>query len=105
MRPVVLSISAFVLACVSSGAAAQVYRCGSSSVYTDRPCDGASAVDVRPNIMDAGPSRLDPLPAVTPAPAIILQGAPKPAQPSGSLWERRDAADADYRNRTGPYRP
>lgn len=104
MRRIVLS--AALLVCVSSGAGAQVFRCGSSSVYTDRPCEGASAVDVRPNILDAGPRYApEPLPAAAPAPAIVLPAAPKPAEPSGSVWDRRDAAEAEYRNRTGPYRP
>ncbi|MEJ5991343.1 hypothetical protein WG902_15170 [Ramlibacter sp. PS3R-8] len=105
MRHGLLTLSAALLVCASSGAGAQVYRCGSTSVYTDRPCHGASAVDVRPNILDAGPRHIDPLPAVAPAPAIILQTAPKPAEPSGSVWDRRDAAESEYRGRTGPYRP
>jgi hypothetical protein len=106
MRPLLISISAVLLACASAGTGAQVYRCGSSSVFTDRPCEGASPVDVRPNIMDAGPRYSpDATPSATPAPAIILRSAPKPAESSGSLWDRRDAAESDYRSRTGPYRP
>jgi hypothetical protein len=105
MRRLVPTLSALLLACASSGTAAQVYRCGSSSVFTDKPCEGASAVDVRPNIMDAGPRYVPPETAPAGAPAIILQAPPKPAEPAGSMWGRRDAAEAEHRNRTGPYRP
>jgi hypothetical protein len=105
MRRSILTLSAILLACVSWSTAAQVYRCGNSTVFTDRPCDGATPVDVRPNIMDAGPRQVTPEPAATGAPAIILAVPPKPPQPSGSLWDRRDAAEAEYRSRTGPYRP
>src|SRR5688572_9122911 len=106
MRRLLISMSAVLLACASSSTVAQVYRCGSSSVFTDKPCDGASPVDVRPNIMDAGPRYApDPVPAAAPAPAIILRTGPKPAESSGSLWDRRDASESDHRSRTGPYRP
>jgi hypothetical protein len=105
MRRILLSISAAFLACVSLGAGAQVYRCGNSTVFTDRPCDGATPVDVRPNIMDAGPRQVTSEPGPTAAPAIILPAPSRPPQPSGSLWDRRDAAEAEYRSRTGPYRP
>lgn len=109
MLRVVPCIAAVLFAGVPSGALAQVYRCGDARVYTDRPCDGATAVDVRANILDAGPRHMRPdaLPAPVPAPAIIL---PDPSggqrtQSSGSLWDRRDARDGESRSRTGPYRP
>ena len=92
------------LLCAATGASAQVYRCGSSNVYTDKPCEGAAPVDLRTNILDAGTRQIPPDPP--PAPAIILQAPPKPAGPAnGDLWNRRDAADAEYRSRTGPRAP
>ena len=94
----------FLLAAGSAAAQAQVYRCADTVTYTDKPCDGAAPIDLRTNILDAGTRQIPPDPA--PAPAIILQAPPKPEGPaSGDLWNRRDAADAEYRSRTGPHRP
>lgn len=82
-----------------------VHRCGNPPVYTDKPCDGATPVDLRANILDAGPRQMPAPPA--PQPAIILPGGGDPPKPesSGSLWDRRDAKDQEQRARTGPYRP
>jgi hypothetical protein len=98
-------IGAVLLMGVSSPTRAQVYRCGESHLYTDKPCQGATAVDVRPNILDAGPRRIPPDPA--PAPAVIPPSAyqAQPTESAGSIWDRRDARDAGSRARTGPYRP
>jgi hypothetical protein len=92
----------FGLAC---SAQAQVHRCGDSRLYTDKPCESAKPVDLRSNILNAGPRGMPAAP--TPAPAVIPPD-PKAGQSdtsSGTVWDRRDAADADFRNRTGPYRP
>jgi hypothetical protein len=109
MLRVVLCSAAVLLAAASSGTKAQVYRCGDSHVYTDKPCQGASPVDVRANVLDAGPRHMPPpLPQATPAPAIILPGpadAQQRSAPAGSIWDRRDTRDAESRSRTGPYRP
>ena len=82
-------------------AGAQVYRCAGANSYTDKPCEGARSVDVRPNIMDAGPRMsLQPL---QPAPAVVMPGAPTVAKPSGepsSIWERKNSEDAAHTNRT-----
>ncbi|HEX2543814.1 MAG TPA: hypothetical protein VHL79_02985 [Ramlibacter sp.] len=105
LRAVLLIAPLLFAACAAN---AQVHRCGTSSVYTDRPCEGARAVDLRSNIMDAGPRQGGSDAAPVPAPAIIMPGGadtPKPAESSGSIWDRREARDAETRNRTGPYRP
>jgi hypothetical protein len=51
--PLLLLIAAF-------GAQAQVYRCGDAKVYTDKPCSGAEAVDLRANLLEAGPRSTPP---------------------------------------------
>jgi hypothetical protein len=106
MPRVIVHLSAVVLVGVCTATSAQVFRCGDSHVYTDKPCEGAAAVDVRPNMLDAGTRRIPPDPA--PAPAVIppsAYDAPKPASSSGSVWDRLDAREAETRARTGPYRP
>ena len=103
MHRAVLTLSVVVLAAASSGTWAQVYRCGASRVYTDKPCNGARDVDVRPNILDAGTRVIPADPP--PAPAVIPPNRydpPKVGGDSGSIWDRRDAADSALRSRTGP---
>ena len=82
-------------------AGAQVYRCAGANSYSDKPCEGARSVDVRPNIMDAGPRMaLQPL---QPAPAVVMPGAPAVPRPSGepsSIWERKISDDAAHTGRT-----
>jgi hypothetical protein len=83
---------------------AQVHRCGDSRLYTDKPCEQAKRVDLRPNILNAGPRGMPPEP--TPAPAVIPPDrtpVPQPETSSGSVFDRRDASDAEFRSRT--YRP
>jgi hypothetical protein len=108
MRSVALVLSTLALACAASGSAAQVHRCGESSLYTDKPCRGARAVDLRPNILDAGPRQMPVDPP--PAPAVIPPTAYDPprmaaSSSSGSIWDTRDARDAESRSRTTGYRP
>lgn len=86
---------------------AQVYRCGDARTYTDKPCDGAQRVDLRSNIMDAGPRSAGP--EAPPPAAIVLPdpaaAAARPAETGGSLWERKDSDNAAHQSRTGPYQP
>lgn len=106
MPRILLSICALGLVWVSPSAQAQVYRCGESRLYTDKPCEGASAVDVRPNMLDAGTRRIPADPP--PAPAVIPKtsnDAPRLGQSPSSIWDSRDARDAESRARTAPYRP
>jgi hypothetical protein len=84
---------------------AQVHRCGESNVYTDKPCHDARPVDLRANILDAGPRFM---PVVVPAPAVIPPSASEPKTSEsggGDVWQRRAARDAEHRARTGPYGP
>lgn len=104
MQPIRSLLALAVLVLAGTGSAqAQVYRCAGDRLYTDKPCDGARAVDLRANILDAG-RRGFPAPAV-PQSAIILpdprRKAPQPG--SESAWARRDAREAEYRARTGPF--
>lgn len=99
--------------CAACGPAlGQVYRCGDTAVYTDKPCDGATPIDLRPNLLDAGPRVIPPDPP--PAPAIILPSPPAgtaPASASGGspwdrgeqVWRNRDQREAEHRSRT--FRP
>jgi hypothetical protein len=102
-----LAASLLLTALAAAAAQAQVFRCGDSTLFTDKPCEGATEVDVRANILDAGPRWLPPPESLEPKPAIILPDTSRraPASPSGpSVWERRDRAEAEYRQRTGPFR-
>jgi hypothetical protein len=96
--------SALVLLCAGLTANAQVHRCGDSNVYTDKPCAGAEAVDVRSNLLDAGPRTLPPLPPQTPSPPLVLKGVSRvvssPPSPSSSAWQAKDARDAAETGRT-----
>ena len=85
-------------------AAAQVHRCGDAALYTDKPCAGARAVDVRPNLMDGGPRFF---PVYVPAPPVIPPSAyEKKNEVAGDdVWQRRSARDSEHRARTGPYGP
>lgn len=100
-----LAIVAMALCTASAGA--QVFRCGDASVYTDKPCDGATSVDVRANLLDAGPRGVPALPAEQPRPLIILPDPSRmgagPAR-AASVWEYRDRQEAEHVRRTGPFR-
>jgi hypothetical protein len=94
--------SALLLACfLALPAGAQVYRCGGSNAYTDKPCEGAKNVDVRANIMDAGPRMA--LQPIQPAAAVVMPAAPavpKPGSGPSSIWERKASDDAAHIGRT-----
>jgi hypothetical protein len=95
-----------VLLLAAAGAQAQVYRCADRPVYTDKPCKGAAPVDVRPNILDAGPRGFPVVPPPQNQLTIIPDSRPK--EPSvgtggGSPFGDRDARDAQFRTRTGPF--
>ncbi len=95
-----LALSACAGACLHAGA--QAHRCGETSVYTDKPCADARPVDVRPNLLDAGPRFF---PSYDPAPAVIPPSAHarKPAGDDRDVWQKQKARDAQHRART--YRP
>ena len=97
-------IATLLLAAAAAGAQAQVFRCGDSAVFTDKPCADAREVDVRTNLLDAGPRWL-PAPEPQEAkPAIILPDTSRrPAAPSTSAWDHRDRAESEHRRRTGPF--
>ena len=86
---------------------AQVYRCGDSGVYTDKPCEGATPVDLRANVLDAGPRRGPADPA--PAPAVIPKTPavqPRSSESTGSVWSRQASRESGHRSRTAPvHRP
>jgi hypothetical protein len=98
-------VAAVLLLFAASGMAqAQVYRCADRPVYTDKPCTGAVAVDVRPNLLDAGPRGFPPQPP--PQQQLTVLPDPQRQQPvgaGGSAFEGRDAREADFRARTGPF--
>lgn len=85
-------------------AQAQVYRCGDGRTYTDKPCTGAAAVDLRTNVMNAGPRKA---PVDVPAPAVIPPGADRPLPvPDGrpsDVWQRSDGRQQEQRGRTNGY--
>jgi hypothetical protein len=101
MTPIRLS-ALFVLAASAAAAQAQVYRCGDNATYTDKPCEGAEPVDLRTNLLNAGPRTAPPPPAEAPVPVTIL---PVPARPAaapseGDVWTRKDARDGAINSRT-----
>ncbi|HEY8360904.1 MAG TPA: hypothetical protein VIL30_25880 [Ramlibacter sp.] len=91
------------LSIVGAAAGAQsVHRCGDGRTYTDKPCEGATAVDLRANILDAGPrdaGRSEPAPAIIlpDTSTTIRQG---PATSAGSAWDRKHERDAAHERRT-----
>jgi hypothetical protein len=106
MKPFVRSI-AFLLPCILlASAQAQVYRCGDTSTYTDKPCRDARSVDLRSNVMNAGP-RMSALPPQVPQAAIILPDTSPKAPPvdggSSTIYDRKASEDASHANRTGPF--
>jgi hypothetical protein len=104
IRP--LRASAGLLLLLAVGAVnAQVYRCGSSSnVYTDQPCRPRQPVDVRTNLMDAGPRVATAAVPISPAPPLVLQNLSRvvstPPSPPSTIWERKDSDDAAKASRT-----
>jgi hypothetical protein len=98
-------LSSFALAS-SFAVEAQVYRCAGAPVYTDKPCERPALVDLRGNILGAGPA--GPAPAEHPTPAIVMpdrRTAPGPAGGSTSVWDSQAAREAHHRARTAPYTP
>jgi hypothetical protein len=80
MKKIRLLSGSLLAAFVAASAQAQVYRCGDTRVYTDKPCEGAQPVDLRSNVMQAGP-RDAPAPAAQPdkPSVLILPEAPRAA--------------------------
>jgi hypothetical protein len=90
--------------------AQQVYRCGGTDTYTDKPCDNAEPVDVRPNLMDAGPTVSTSREAPDqPAGPTVLKNIGRVVTPAAgsrpSIWESKDSRDAGHNSRTAPYTP
>src|SRR5690349_25020531 len=93
VAPVVLLLAA------ATGAHAQVYRCADRPVYTDKPCTGAAPVDVRPNLLDAGPRGFPQEPV--PQNQLTIIPDSRPQQPAvgsggGSVFSDRDAREAQF---------
>jgi cytoskeletal protein RodZ len=65
----------------------------------------ASAQNVTPNLIQAGPREVPPPPPETQSPLVILPDNRPPAQGSsvGNPFDGRDARDQEFRTRTGPY--
>lgn len=103
MTPLARATVLVLMSVLAGSAAAQVYRCGDEKTYTDKPCHGATGVDTRPNLLDAGP-RSVPGPAQAPAPAVIPPAATPPPTSSSaasrSIWQRKDSRDAAHTDRT-----
>ena len=99
-----LRAGAGLLLLAALGANAQVYRCGSSNVYTDTACPSRHPVDVRSNLMDAGPAIATAEPIAQSAGAIVLRNVSRvvstPASPASTIWQRKDADDAAATSRT-----
>jgi len=88
------------LCAVGASVGAQVNRCGDGT-YTDKPCHGARAVDLRVNLLDAGPREAPR--QRKPAPALIVPDStrrPGPAASGGSALDRKAQRDAQHENRT-----
>ncbi|QJW83882.1 hypothetical protein HK414_07435 [Ramlibacter terrae] len=88
------------LSAAGVSAFARVHRCGDGKTYTDKPCDGAEAVDLRSNILDAGPRFIPRQDA--PAPALIAPDTTRQrsAADGGSAWDRKQQRDSEHQNRT-----
>ena len=86
------------------GTQAQVYRCGDAKVYTDKPCAGAEAVDLRANMLDAGPRSTPPEPVAQPALPLVLHDLSRVGStarsPPSSIWQEKDSRDAAETSRT-----
>lgn len=88
------------LCVVGASVGAQVNRCGNGT-YTDKPCHGAKAVDLRVNLLDAGPREAPR--QRTPAPALIVPDSTArqaPAASRGSALDSKAQRDAQHENRT-----
>jgi len=85
---------------VGASAGAQVNRCGDGRTYTDKPCHGAQAVDLRVNLLDAGPR--DAPRQQAPAPALIVPDTSRQRSGSdgGSALDRKAKRDAEHESRT-----
>ncbi|RYZ03844.1 MAG: DUF4124 domain-containing protein [Comamonadaceae bacterium] len=100
-RSTVACSIALLLSLLGASAGAQVYRCGDNKTYTDKPCHGAAEIDLRVNLLNAGPRTAPPEPP--PAAAIILPDTtPKQAVPSAgsSIWQNRDSRESAHQGRT-----
>ncbi|MDB5752915.1 MAG: hypothetical protein JWP65_3336 [Ramlibacter sp.] len=88
------------LLATGAGAGAQVHRCGDGKTYTDKPCAGATEVDVRSNLLQAGPRFF---PKYEAAPALVVPDTSRmaPTPGSGSIWQRRDNRQAGQSGRVG----
>ena len=78
-----------------------VYKCGATPLYTDKPCDDASLVDLtkQDNVLAPGPTYVPPPPPEpTPQPAVIWPNSSRivstPAAPPSTIWSDRDSRQA-----------
>lgn len=105
MSPRILRASlALVLLLVASTwaqAQNQVYRCGDTHEYTDKPCTDAALVDLKraDNIMQPGPTSVPPPPPPERgAPAVIWPNSSRvvstPPAPASNIWSERDSRQA-----------
>lgn len=87
----------------------QVYRCGDSGLYTDKPCDDARAVDLRSNLLDAGPKTAPQTESDTPGQPMILNNISRvvtsPPSPPSTVWQNSDSRTSAQPGRAAPPPP
>lgn len=91
-----LAAASLLALCVpASQAQGQVYRCGDSGLYTDKPCDEARAVDLRSNLLQAGPKVAPVSESDQPSPPLILNNISRvvttPPSPPSTVWQGSDS--------------
>ncbi|RZJ20451.1 MAG: hypothetical protein EOO54_13300 [Haliea sp.] len=101
--------SLLALCALATQAHAQVYRCGDSGLYTDKPCDDARAVDLRSNLLDAGPKSAPVTESDQPSQPLILNNISRvvntpPSGPS-TVWQNSDSRQAAQPGRVSPPPP
>lgn len=106
------AMSLMAVCALAAQAQDQVYRCGGSSLYTDKPCDEAKAVDLRSNMLDAGPRTAPATESDQPSQPLILNNISRvvntPPSPASSVWQNSDSRQAAQPGRVTappPYQP
>lgn len=99
-------LTVFVPAAQAQG---QVYRCGDSAVYTDKPCDEARSVDLRSNMLQAGPRSAPDTAADQPSQPLILNNISRvvntPVPPATNVWQSSDSRTSLQPGRVTPPPP